>query len=539
MNRRSSWASQLRGSGPARRGPFGHLLPPTGGIGQTRVFQGVVVLALLLAGIVGSSLAIGASTATTATTFETGTEPFTNLECPHPSTQLQRVTSPVREGKYAERISETGSDVWSNGSVRCLLGIYGSNETTGNDYYYHLSYYIPSGGVSSNLLWELHHPSSLYSISQTCSVAPHALVTNGTQLQYRLFTGNCDGTTLPVRTTNSIPGLNPYPRNVWIDFVIHIRFQESSTGLVEVYYRTGSNAWPSSPQLRLSGVPTMPYSNPLNIHNVKLYMLAGLYPGYSGYNRSDSIYLDDVRRETSLGAAEGGAVASPPPAPAPSPTPTPAPSGGSSFTVATNLVDGQRFKIARTSTPWTATTSAAVASVEFWVDGTRRSVDTSAPYAYGSTGQLDLTTLSSGNHTLAVKGIASGGQTASTTITIWRGAAPPPTGGSSTPTSPAPSGPSPTTTTPFTVVSNLFDGQSFKATRASIAWSATTSAAATSVEFWVDGTRRWVDSSSPYQYGSTGALDLTALSSGTHTLALKATAADGRTASTTFRVLVN
>jgi len=494
------------------------------------MFQGVVVLALLVAGIVGSSLAIGAST---STTFESATEPFTNIECPHPATQLQRVTSPVREGRYAEKISETGADVWSNGSVRCLLAKYDSNETTGNDYYYHLSYYIPSGGLSSNLIWELHHPASLYNLSPGCSVAPHALVSDGTQLVYRLFAGNCEGANYSLHTSYAIPGLNPQPRNVWIDFVIHIRFAESSTGLVQIYYRTGSNPWPSSPQLSKSGVPTMPYSNATGVHNVRLTWAAGLYPGYSGYNRSDTIYLDDVRRETSLAAAEGGAVASPAPAPAP------APSGGSSLSVATNLVDGQRFKAARTSTPWTAVTTGSVASVEFWVDGTRRSVDTSAPYQYGSTGLLDLTTLSSGNHTLAVKAIASGGQTASTTITISRGAAAPATGGTSTPSSP-PASPSPTTTTaPFTVASSLFDGQSFKAARASIAWSATTSAPATSVEFWVDGTRRSADTSAPYQYGSTGLLDLTALSSGNHTLAVKATAADGRTASTTFTVLVN
>jgi hypothetical protein len=496
----------------------------------------VIVLGLLVIGIVGASFAVGAGA---SPSFESGMEPFTNIECPHPATQFQRVSSPVREGRYAAKISETGADVWSNGSVRCLLGIYGSGETTGNDYYYHLSYYIPSNGVSSNLLWELHHPASLYSISPTCSVAPHALVTNGTQLQYRLFTGNCDGTTLPVRTTNSIPGLNPYPRNVWIDFVIHIRFQESSTGLVEVYYRTGSNAWPSSPQLRLSGVPTMSYSNPLNIHNVKLYMLAGLYPGYSGYNRSDTIYIDDVRRETSLSAAEGGAASTPAPAPAPapSPAPAPAPSGGTSFTVSTNLLDGQHFKAKKALVGWSATASVAVSSMEFWVDGVRKSVDSSAPYQYGTTGVIDVGALSAGAHKLSVRAIAANGQTASATITISvdGAATPAPTGGTPAP-SPSPS-PAPSGGSSFTVVTNVLDGSRFKP-RKGVGLSATTSAPASSVEFWIDGTRRWVDTSAPYQYGTTGVLDLTTLSSGDHTLIVKATAVDGRTASTTIRISI-
>src|SRR5262245_26597254 len=180
-----------------------------------RLRASAVLLAMLLAAAVGASIATGAGT---ATTFESGTDPFPNVECPHPATQFERVTSPVREGHYAARFSETAADVWANGSVRCMVGNYHSDEAVGDDYYYHLSIFIPSGGLSSNLIWELHHPVSLYSISGPCSVAPHALVTDGTRLAYRLFTGNCTGTHYTVQQTIGLPHLNPYPRNVWIDF---------------------------------------------------------------------------------------------------------------------------------------------------------------------------------------------------------------------------------------------------------------------------------------------------------------------------------
>ena len=51
-----------------------------------------------------------------AGTWESGGyAPFTALECPHPATQFQLVTSPVREGSHAARFNITGNDVWSNG----------------------------------------------------------------------------------------------------------------------------------------------------------------------------------------------------------------------------------------------------------------------------------------------------------------------------------------------------------------------------------------------------------------------------------------
>ena len=269
-----------------------------------RSARSVAVLTVAAALAVG--LAVSARAGMSHSTFEAGTDPFPNVECPNPDSQFQRVRSPVREGEYAAKFSETAADVWLNGSVRCLVGNYNSGETVGDNYFYRLSIFIPASGLSRNLIWELHHPYSLYSISPACSVAPHALFTDGTQLLYRLFAGNCRGSSWATQLVLPIPHLNPYPRNVWIDFVFHIRFEESASGLVEIYYRTGSKRWPVKPLLVRSKVPTMPYSDANGVHGVKLYTMLGLYPGYSDYSGSDSLYIDDVRRETSLGAAERG-----------------------------------------------------------------------------------------------------------------------------------------------------------------------------------------------------------------------------------------
>jgi len=260
-----------------------------------------VALGVLAAAAVISTVAGGARM---SSTFESGTEPFPNVECPHFDSQFAHVTSPVREGKYAARFSVSSADVWLNGSVRCLVGNYHTGETVGDDYFYRISIFIPSTGISDNLFWELHHPASLYNISSACSVAPHALVIFHGRFVYRLFAGNCTGSSYTTQLSMNLPRLSPPPRNVWIDFVIHIKFEETATGLIELYYRTGTNRWPAKPLLVRRNVPTMPYSNPANVHNVRLYEMLGIYPGVANYTGNDSVYIDDVRREGTLAAAE-------------------------------------------------------------------------------------------------------------------------------------------------------------------------------------------------------------------------------------------
>ena len=152
-------------------------------------------LALLVTAAVLGALSTSSSNAKASQVSGTweagGYAPFSALECPHPATQFQVVTSPVREGTHSARFNITGADVWPNtGTVRCLAAKYDTGETTGMDSYFHLSIYIPSPGISSNLIWELHHPSSLYNLSK-CGVAPLAITTDGTGLQFRIATGNC------------------------------------------------------------------------------------------------------------------------------------------------------------------------------------------------------------------------------------------------------------------------------------------------------------------------------------------------------------
>ena len=84
------------------------------------------------------------------------------------------------------------------------------------------------------------------------------------------------------------------------------------------------------------------------------------------------------------------------------------------------------------SVVWTASPSGQTTSkVEFLVDGSVQSTDTSAPYRFnGDAGQLDTTTLANGSWTLAVQAYGTDGRTATTSATVTvsnaAAAAPPP-----------------------------------------------------------------------------------------------------------------
>ena len=152
--------------------------------------------------------------------FESGNSAqFSSWECPHPATQLEVYSAAKpgypapRQGTYAARISETGADVWAgNNVVRCLGARYDSGEQQGKDYYYGFSLYVPAAGLSDNLLWELHHPASLYNLSG-CAVAPLALHARNGSLMFRIATGNCTvGSGYAYWNPNiTIPGLETTP----------------------------------------------------------------------------------------------------------------------------------------------------------------------------------------------------------------------------------------------------------------------------------------------------------------------------------------
>jgi hypothetical protein len=247
-----------------------------------------LVLCICVAGRAADASAATSPAVDLRLDFETGDgSQFSGFECPHPGTQFgvydeTSTSHPTpRQGRFAARFSETAADVWpGNDMVRCLGARYDSGESAGDDRYYALSVYIPATGLSDNLLWELHHPSSLYNLPG-CGVAPLALVVRNGRLAFRIATGNCTvGSGYAYWQPGiELPGLQSLPRSTWVDVVMHVVFSEHDDGRVELWYRTGLGAFPALPQLARYGIPTLPRADSAGVHDVTLYTELGLYPG--------------------------------------------------------------------------------------------------------------------------------------------------------------------------------------------------------------------------------------------------------------------
>ena len=219
---------------------------------------------------------------------------------------------------------------------------------------------------------------------------------------------------------------------------------------------------------------------------------------------------DGKVKKTSAKVVVANGVAKPnhrPPAPPPPPA--------STFTVASNVADGATLT---GSLAWNAAPSGATVSrVEFLVDGVLKWTESVSPYVFNGDGnRLDTTTLTNGAHTLTVKAYATDGRsaTAASSVTVSNATAP-----------------------PYVITSSLGTSASVSGT---LAWTASPSGATTSrVDFVVDGTVNWSDTSAPYGYnGDAGQLDTTTLTNGAHSLAVRAYATDGRTATAPSSVTV-
>ena len=230
---------------------------------------------------------------------------FTGVES-HDSSQTAISTSKARQGwgKYSCLVSDFPNSYW-NGFLRCLITRYDSHETAGQEYWWAGSMWFPSSPnpIANNvLLFELHHPSTLYNLNGL-SVAPHAINYNAGNLECRIATGNGivgQGWT----TWHPHNPLAAAPHDRWVDLIVNIRFSEGNDGYVKYYVDpTGSAAFDQAkPTFQMTGIPTLPFCNSANVHNVQLYTEFGLYNN-AGKNatqaNTDSYYTTGWRRETS------------------------------------------------------------------------------------------------------------------------------------------------------------------------------------------------------------------------------------------------
>ena len=240
--------------------------------------------------------------------------PFNAFECGDVAQQFRLDPSITRGGQPSARFEERPGDVWTeNGTIRCLAADYNSGEQNGDDFYYGFSLYEPRGAVNAgNLIWELHQAESLYRY-QACSVAPYAVQFERTRggsegLYFRVDGGNCNpsrGWTL-LHPGIPLQGLVPIPRDTWIDLMVHIRFSEAPTGVVEVWDRIAGQPWQPQPSIALRNISTVPHCDVCGVHDSPLYTELGLYNGSSSTAVDSIVYLDGYRRGTTLAVVRRG-----------------------------------------------------------------------------------------------------------------------------------------------------------------------------------------------------------------------------------------
>jgi hypothetical protein len=162
-----------------------------------------------------------------------------------------------------------------------------------------------------------------------------------------------------------------------------------------------------------------------------------------------------------------------------------------------SLADGQTVSGSLT---WTVVTSGATPDkVEYWIDGTLRHTERSAPYEYA----WSTKDVADGAHMLVAKAFA-GTQVDQRTLSV-------------TVKNAAPASPPPAAPPALQIASqSLTDGQTVSG---SLTWTVVTSGATPDkVEYWIDGTLRHTERSAPYEF----AWDTTADAEGTHRLVVKA-----------------
>lgn len=215
------------------------------------------------------------------------------------------ITSRTRLGAgHAERMeihNNTSTDMVGN--LRALMSVGDTNDggvTSGNivgwpEVYWAWSSYLPTSGAGDadatvvagfsqttipdyEHLFEFHQRANIngntVGINNIQEVADHAVMVRGNQLQYRVRCGTWtwNGSSWNAPSWNTFtPGTNgsndqiPIPivksgatnatmvMDTWIDIILHVRFRQDSTGLIEVWARTAGQTFTTSPNLSITG----------------------------------------------------------------------------------------------------------------------------------------------------------------------------------------------------------------------------------------------------------------------------------------------
>jgi hypothetical protein len=224
------------------------------------------------------------------------------------------VTSPRREGTYAARFKISG---WTDGTstsprAEAYIDRTATAAVEGQDWYYAWSTMFPS---AENTGWwakggDWNYFTQMHGTGSVGAIFALGVDATGTtpSIYYEHLTKDPNNLSIDLKIEKTV--LGPIRYDHWYDFVMHVRWSASGTGVVEFW--VDGTKW-----LTQSGV-TLPPGG--------AYLKQGYYGGAHG--GTNVVYHDAMRRASSLSdvLAAVGAVPVPVPAPLPvEPTPVPAP----------------------------------------------------------------------------------------------------------------------------------------------------------------------------------------------------------------------
>ncbi|WP_245768944.1 polysaccharide lyase [Stigmatella aurantiaca] len=223
--------------------------------------------------------------------FETGNHSQWSRLQSVASDRLQVVTDVVREGRYALKVTVKKGDDPINASGNRNELLYLSHETTNTDYFYKWSTLFPKNYPSADK-WQVF---AQWHQNGCCGSPPLEFYVVGEEMRLRV--GGSSG---------RIVWKAPLKREVWNDFVMHVKWSsDAKVGFVELY-KDGKLVLPKTMAATQFG-------------KEKNYLKLGLYRDES-ISPTATLYHDGFVMGTTLAD-----VMPPPPAPVPVPEEAPAP----------------------------------------------------------------------------------------------------------------------------------------------------------------------------------------------------------------------
>jgi hypothetical protein len=164
-----------------------------------------------------------------------------------PAQQMPLVSDTVRQGHYAAHVVLDPGDYAYSTSTEAALALRNNHENEGSNYYYGFSLRFPTDWRGSNgwgtvLEWQAkdwyNYPS--YGVVMFDAGDPN-------RLQLIFHTGKTPdrgAASYDPAYNQSVDLLNPLPKGVWLDFIVHDQWAAHGNGAFTVWYRPqGTSSW--------------------------------------------------------------------------------------------------------------------------------------------------------------------------------------------------------------------------------------------------------------------------------------------------------